>query len=390
MRDAFTIVVDPAYTQANGSSIALQSTLKLTRAFLVAPLYLWRAQMALTKCLLFLLATGSSLQFQTRVGGKRSSIRSRHFNVAQSALAESIDFKEARNEKSTGRVSILVCPAQFCVPDDYLPLFDNLKALESKGGLTTSIGSFRVAPLPRTEWIKVARQLPTKAFLDGCLPVAKTLGWYFDAMDRAVAEIVAEEGSSARICIIGHSIGGWVARAYLGGLAQSSTAVHRIAVEQVSSLVTLGTPHISTEDALVDQTRGLLRAIAEAPSCEAQALVDRGIDITCVGSDALGGKLLTTNVEELVAVASYLPLLGRLGGLGDGIVPVDLAFMASPARRVIVNTCQISKQPVRHAHILPIPWNLWDGYAPSIKLSEETYPSYTSPGVLSQWAQFIR
>jgi hypothetical protein len=184
MRDAFTIVVDPAYTQANGSSIALQSTLKLTRAFLVAPLYLWRAQMALTKCLLFLLATGSSLQFQTRVGGKRSSIRSRHFNVAQSALAESIDFKEARNEKSTGRVSILVCPAQFCVPDDYLPLFDNLKALESKGGLTTSIGSFRVAPLPRTEWIKVARQLPTKAFLDGCLPVAKTLGWYFDAMDR--------------------------------------------------------------------------------------------------------------------------------------------------------------------------------------------------------------
>lgn len=288
------------------------------------------------------------------------------------------------------KVSVLVCPAQFCVPADYAPLLDNLKNLESQGALKQSIGSFAVAPLPRTEWIKVARQLPTKEFLEARLPVQETLGWYFAAIENAMTQILAEEGPSARICIIGHSIGGWVARAYLGGLSQSSTAIHRQALDRVSSLVTIGTPHISPENALVDQTRGLLRAIEEAPSCRPQALVDRGIDITCVCSDALEGRILSTNVEELIAVASYLPLLGRVDVSGDGIVPVDLAFMDEPARRIVVSSCEVTKQPVRHAHIVPTPWNLLDGYAPSIKLPEEKFPSYISPGVLVQWAQYIR
>merc|ERR1712127_631398 len=63
----------------------------------------------------------------------------------------------------------------------------------------------------------------------------------------------------------------------------SSTAVNRLAQKQVTSLITLGTPHISPSSALVDQTRGLLRAIAESPSCSSESLSSRGIDITCVG-----------------------------------------------------------------------------------------------------------
>lgn len=290
---------------------------------------------------------------------------------------------------ATERISVLVCPAQFCVPVDYDPLYANLKELESQDKLSKSIGAFRVAPLPRTEWIKVARQLPTKAFLEGRLPVLETLGWYFDAIDQAMADILAEEGPDAKISIVGHSIGGWVARAYLGGLSKSSTAAHRLAVNQVASLVTIGTPHASPDGALVDQTRGLLQAIANTPSCLPRALRDRGIDTTCVCSDALAGKLLTTNVEELIAVASYLPLLGKFDATGDGIVPIDLAFMEEPARRVIVRNCELTKLPVRHAHIVPTPWNLWDGYASSIQLPKERFPSYIAPGVLSQWAQYI-
>jgi hypothetical protein len=142
------------------------------------------------------------------------------------------------NTKKSSRVAILLCPAQFCVPDDYELLFDNLKAnydctttpilnynsLQTETTTTNNknitIGTCLVAPLPRTEWIKVARQLPTKDFWDATLPVHKTLGWYFDAMETALADIFAKEGPDVNICIVGHSIGGWVARAYLGGLSR--------------------------------------------------------------------------------------------------------------------------------------------------------------------------
>ena len=124
-------------------------------------------------------------------------------------------------EKSTKRVSLLICPAQFCVPDDYQVLFDNLRRSEFlSDNDDIEIGATVVAPLPRTEWIKVARQLPTRNFWDATLPVHKTLSWYFDAMETGLAEILASEGPDANICIIGHSIGGWVARAYLGGLSR--------------------------------------------------------------------------------------------------------------------------------------------------------------------------
>ena len=117
-------------------------------------------------------------------------------------------------------VAVLVCPAQFCVPDDYNVLFDNLSQELADKTDSPQLGTCMVAPLPRTEWIKVARQLPTRNFWDATLPVHKTLGWYFDAIETAMADILAKEGPNVKICIIGHSIGGWVARAYLGGLSR--------------------------------------------------------------------------------------------------------------------------------------------------------------------------
>ena len=111
------------------------------------------------------------------------------------------------------RLAVLLCPAQFCVPKDYAALLDTIK------GQTKNVVAARVAPLPRTEWIKVAKQLPTKNFLDANLSVRVTLDWYFEAMEQALAELFAVGGEDVEVCVIGHSIGGWVARAYLGGLS---------------------------------------------------------------------------------------------------------------------------------------------------------------------------
>lgn len=122
------------------------------------------------------------------------------------------------NEPSKSRVAVLLCPAQFCVPADYDILLKNLRK-QTRDADAPEIGTCRVAPLPRTEWIKVARNLPTRSFLEAKLPVHSTLSWYFEAMETALSEIYAAEGPNVNVCIIGHSIGGWVARAYLGGLS---------------------------------------------------------------------------------------------------------------------------------------------------------------------------
>jgi hypothetical protein len=316
-----------------------------------------------------------------------------------------------RDIKRRRRVAILLCPAQFCVPADYTALLDEIRmritaaATNDDGeGTIMEVVATRVAPLPRTEWIKVARQLPTLDFLNANLSARRTLGWYFDAMEIAFSELFAEASSSSasslgggggtddvEICVIGHSIGGWVARAYLGGLSGSSTAVYRLSKAKVSSLITLGTPHVSPDTALVDQTRGLLREVSNHPGCASSSLsMDGTVDITCVCSSGVSGRLVTGELEELIAATSYLPLLGRIGSdvRGDGIVPTELAFMEHPARNVVIDACSDTGKSVRHAHVLPTPWNLIDGYAPSWKLPEDIL-WYGSPGVLGQWLSYI-
>ena len=313
------------------------------------------------------------------------------------------------NPAKKRRVAILVCPAQFCVPADYERLFTVLRDTCHRD---MTIGTCDVCNLPRTEWIKVAQQLPTMNFVKAELPVEPTLYWYFKAIESSLNNIIASEqlyrasrnvdqvddDSDFSICVIGHSIGGWVARAYLGGLSLSSSALYTYAKQHISSFITLGTPHISPSTALVDQTRGLLAAIESAMTCTPQALIETSsnyrnepLEITCVGSSAIAGNFFTTNVEELVAASSYLPLTGKANGvIGDGIVPLELAFLDHPAKRIEIRACRRTEQPIRHCHVLPTPWNLIDGYAPSIALPSDTFPSYISDGVVQQWAHCIR
>ncbi|KAL7580134.1 hypothetical protein ACA910_012891 [Epithemia clementina (nom. ined.)] len=332
-----------------------------------------------------------------------STARDLHASVASSSEPVFLSEKVA---PSKTKVALLICPAQFCVPSDYDILIKNLMEIESDLPVKLASRSSITVPLSRTDWIKVARQLPTRAFLEARLDVKKTLQWYFEAIEKGLSQIFAAEGEDVNVCFVGHSIGGWVARAYLGGLSQSSSAVHRLALKQCSSLITLGTPHISPETALVDQTRGLLRAIAESRACSPQALqADHGIAITCVCSTGIQGLMSSSNstsrlnfLEPIIATGSYLPLTGRWAlndesgesMAGDGIVPSSLSFLESPADRVLLEKCLRTGEAIRHSHVVPTPWNLWDGLSPSIKLPEDDFPSYVSKGVVEQWAKFIQ
>lgn len=170
---------------------------------------------SLSFLLVALCALGAT-SFSVVSDGVRSCV-STHLEASSELNVDDIP-KADKNDSDKKRVAVLLCPAQFCVPADYDILFKNLRK-QHRDDNAPEIGTCRVAPLPRTEWIKVARNLPTRSFLEAKLPVHSTLSWYFAAMETALSEIFACEGPDVNVSIIGHSIGGWVARAYLGGLS---------------------------------------------------------------------------------------------------------------------------------------------------------------------------
>jgi hypothetical protein len=339
----------------------------------------------------------------------------------------------------TKTVAVLLCPAQFCVPPDYDDLWQHLpneilvsddnndENMQDNSNKTLVMSqrkiridreASRVVPLSRRDWIKVSQHLPTSDFWRASLRVHKTLDWYFEAIEQGLSEIFYHHSTNNNdskidsVCLVGHSIGGWVARAYLGGLSRSSSALYQDAVVggKITSLITLGTPHSCPPTALVDQTRGLLQEIATTPECSSSSLQNNNnnqLAITCVCSSSLAGKLFSTNVEEVVAASSYWSLLGPSSStdkgvvLGDGIVPLDVAFMEAPARRLELSSCPQTARPIRHSHVLPTPWKLWGKkdamMAPSIALNQfdnntfiSNAVSYVSPDVVPLWSQYIR
>lgn len=61
----------------------------------------------------------------------------------------------------------------------------------------------------------------------------------------------------------------------------------------------------TSPNALVDQTRGLLKNIENSPTCSKESMK---IPVNNIASNGVQGKLLTTNVEELIAASGYWSL----------------------------------------------------------------------------------
>ena len=62
--------------------------------------------------------------------------------------------------------------------------------------------------------------------------------------------------------------------------------------------------------------------------------------------------------------------------------------MDAPATRVELLTCSLTGNVVRHAHVLPTPYNLWAPSEASIPLSED-FRWYGSDGVIDQWITHV-
>ena len=136
---------------------------------------------------------------------------------------DSIDYKEPLNQPSSiGFISVL-----------------------SRRGFDTD--QIYTVPIKRSDWIKVAGGLLEIDFYrNNAKPDGKGYGWYIQRLKETV-DLAYEESGGEKVMLVGHSAGGWLARAALGdgiwsgsdGDAGSQVNVN----ERVRGLVTLGAIH---------------------------------------------------------------------------------------------------------------------------------------------------
>lgn len=251
----------------------------------------------------------------------------------------------------------IIFPCQLGEKADYDPLVETL----SQRGVTAV-----AAPLGRLDWpIGLLPSFFSSDYLQGTLK-PKTLTFYFKKVDEAVAEVLREK-PNARINILGHSIGGWIARAWLSEWCSADIK------SRVRALVTIGSPHNppppGSRAAKVDQTRGLLSYIyanfpgAYEPTVAYTSVIGSGVKANWAGPPV--GKL---------ALLSYSALGGDGSNAeGDGLIPVSVAALSG------AKVFQIEE--ALHSNFVP----LLPGYR--IKLPVVWYGSEE---VIDQWVSCLQ
>lgn len=214
----------------------------------------------------------------------------------------------------------------------YRPL---AQALQAMGFPTVTV------PLRRRDW------LPTL----GGRPVTPIL----QQLDLTVKQVLQQYNTS-QINLIGHSAGGWISRIYLGekpylGRGQAISVDSWQAHNYVTTLVTLGTPHISQER----WTRWNLDFVNH----NYPGAFYRHVRYICVAGKTILGE---RRRGSWLAYSSYQLTCGQGNCWGDGIVPLAAAHLEGAENLVIAG--------VKHS---PRSVGLW----------------YGSESVLSNWVPYL-
>lgn len=218
-----------------------------------------------------------------------------------------------------------------------------------------------VVPVKRTDWLKFANGLVTPSFWSQTMtPRDPSFAWYLDKVITTVETAVTEaEGNKA--LLVGHSAGGWLARAALGDGTWAGAAAEE-ASDLVRGCVTLGSPHLPPAPPGMDVTRGaLVHVHVNYPGA---FLKNKGISYLTVAGVAVEGKRDQRNRAERRKVTagsetgreriedfawrSYVQVCGRGDVIGDGVVPVEAAHLEGAK--------QISLKDVFHSINAPKAW----------------------------------
>ena len=188
-----------------------------------------------------------------------------------------------------------------------------------------------VLQVARGDWLRVAGGLRDWAFVRGLgTPTGPAFRWYVERL-RAAADAEAER-SGARVVLLGHSAGGWLARAALANNEWAGDG--RTSDSVVRALVTLGSPHLPPPPELRDQTFGVLRHVDRAfPGAHLS-----GVGYATVASDAIVGDAdAQRGSAERYAHGSYEMVCGRGAVPGDGVVPTCSAHLAGAAMQLTLD-----------------------------------------------------
>lgn len=253
---------------------------------------------------------------------------------------------------------VIIAPAQFGVPKDYEPL---RQALLARGHERVV-----VCPLRRFDWLRIVPSVFTSAFWTAELEPTPTLNFFYEALDAAFGAVDDD------VSLVGHSIGGWVARAYLGERQRT-----------VRRLVTLGTPHIPPPDGSIDQTRGLLEYVNGNFPAPKDATCVVGNTSTAASLGELVGRSVwdadlarSPLLESLVALPSYAVLAASSDPFalrGDGLIPIDAALIPD-CNHIVIDDCH-------HSGFVPT--------ALDSILLPQTYEWYGSPSKVPLWADAL-
>jgi pimeloyl-ACP methyl ester carboxylesterase len=201
----------------------------------------------------------------------------------------------------------------------------------------------RILPVERIEWARVIFGLILAiVWRPLATPSGPAYNWFVQRLRNAVDEAHAQSGGE-RVLLVGHSAGGWLARAMLAdGTWQTADGKSEgCAADKVSGLVTLGTPHFAPPEGFPDMTLGVLKFVNdEYPGA---FLAAAGIAYVTVGGDAIVGSKSpaaaaaappSSKVDSAyakrgegsaarVAFNSYEMVCGRGDVTGDGVVPLS-------------------------------------------------------------------
>ena len=210
-------------------------------------------------------------------------------------------------------------------------------------------------PVKRSDWIRVAGGLLDfpDFYLGNAKPTGFGYGWYLKRLKETVDLAYDQQEGNEKVLVIGHSAGGWLARAAMSDGEWSSSDADEDAEavrtsDRIRCLVTMGAIHKVPEDESTCVTRGALRYTDE--NYPGAFLKDEGIGYVSIGGAAIvgddskddDGERISAQPPDLqgseadgyykkrgegnsnrVAFTSYKAVAGNGKLIGDGVVPLE-------------------------------------------------------------------
>jgi hypothetical protein len=263
------------------------------------------------------------------------------------------------NDNIKYKSPIVICPGfgndsiDYDTPSNQPPT-KGLRTILSNQGFDKN--NIYISPVKRLDWIRVGGGLfdIPNFYTNTAKPTGLGYGWYIYRL-KEIVDLAYEESGGQKVILIGHSAGGWLARAAMGDGVWSTSTETNIDIrtnDRVSCLVTVGAIHKAPVDGFDGRTcvtRGALKFVEN--NYPGAFLKEEGIKYVSIGGKRIVGEKegvivdsshadadnSQSNIEsnasreealaKKVAFISYEAVCGDGNVIGDGIVPLEWSML---------------------------------------------------------------